>query len=55
MADKKREVVGRIVERMYKHSLKSSGRLPDRKSVREMEVKAQKTAQRADNQKLRGN
>ncbi len=45
--DKERKIVGRIVGRMYKHSLESSGKLPDRKDVRKMEKKAAMAAQRA--------
>lgn len=50
---KERRAVERIVERLYKDRLKRTGRLPDREGVREMEKKAVKIAEEADNLKSR--
>ena len=51
MNDKPREVTGRLVKRLYEHSLKTTGRLPNSKEVRSMEKKAAETAVRAERDK----
>ncbi|MBI5344770.1 MAG: hypothetical protein HZB83_05460 [Deltaproteobacteria bacterium] len=48
-----RKAVERVIERMYRHHVKTSGAVPDAKTRREMERKAVKAAESADNKKAR--
>ena len=50
----KRQVVERIVGRMYRHYERSTGRTPDGKVLREMEKRVKRTAELVDNRKERG-
>ena len=47
MKDRPREITGNMVKRMYDHSLKTTGRLPQAKEVRQMEKKAALVATKA--------
>ncbi|MBI5237774.1 MAG: hypothetical protein HY887_05055 [Deltaproteobacteria bacterium] len=47
----KRKAVEKIVGRLYRHYEKTTGRLPDGKAVRDMEVRVEKAAEKADNKR----
>ncbi len=47
----KRKAVEKVVGRMYRHYERTTGRLPDAKAVRDMEARAAKAAQAADDKR----
>ncbi len=49
-----RESVERLIGRMYRHHLQSTGRLPTEKEKRLMERKARQVAEYTDNKRKRG-
>ncbi|MDO8426210.1 MAG: hypothetical protein Q7T24_01695 [Deltaproteobacteria bacterium] len=44
-----RKAVERVIGRMYKDLLMKTGRLPKKKELKEMEAKAKRAAEEADN------
>jgi len=48
-----RKAVNRVIGRMYKNYERSTGRIPDGKTVRAMEERAKDTARLVDNKKKR--
>ena len=50
---KERKAVENVVARIYKDSLKKTGKLPDGAQVREMETKVKQAAENADRHKRR--
>ena len=48
-----RKAVESLVTRMYRHKLKTTGRLPDGKEVRKMEKEARESGHRVDTKRER--
>lgn len=53
MKGRERQAVENLVKRQYEHALKTKGRLPSGKEVREMEKAAKESAHRVDTKKER--
>lgn len=50
---KEREAVERVVARMYRHALRTTGRLPTGRERRTMESRARRAALETDNRRKR--